>query len=133
VLVIAVVAIAVFAQAGGGSLLGTAALTLTPSNPHIYISQTIPMSVNSIYPCVWTSDNLKRVSFVVDKSEVKQVTLQAQAKPGALITAKCGIGAFNVNLVSTPVEALSRSINTSISTQFETPTGYANDDELGVQ
>ncbi len=98
-LVIVVVAIAVFTQVGGGELLGTTALVITPSNPTIWgVGNSIVLSVNSVYNCNWSSDN-PSISFLGDATEVKSITVYANAYASANIEARCGL--FKTNKVYT--------------------------------
>ncbi len=104
VLVIAVVAVAVFAQAGGGELFGASALVVTPSSPTIVEGNSIVLSVNSVYNCNWFTDNYYIASFSGGATEVKEaksVTVYGNLTGSTTISAKCGL--INVNKVATVV------------------------------
>ena len=78
-------------------------LVITPSNPTISVGAQQKLDVNATYNCVWSSSNTNIVSFVGDATEVKSVTVKGIAAGSAVITAKCGLGAINVNQVTTNV------------------------------
>lgn len=104
--VVAVVAVVVFTPVGAGSLIGTAALVITPSNPAIVVGNSTGLSVNAVYNCAWSSSNTAVASLVNYSKETKAVRVKANAPGSATITAKCGFGAINVNHVSTTVTVL---------------------------
>ncbi len=96
-----------------GTLAGATVRVITPSNPAIAVGETIALSVNAVYDCVWSSSDDASVSLVnyalicdgesCGWPETKSVTIKGNAVGGATITAKCGWGTFNVNKVTTTV------------------------------
>ena len=98
VVVIAVIGL-VLTQPPASELLGASALVITPSNPTIVVGNSIVLSVNSVYNCNWSSDNAAAVTILGDATEVKSVTVYANAYASANIEARCGL--FKMNKVYT--------------------------------
>ncbi len=90
-LVIAVIAVTVFTQAGGGTLFGTTTLAITPSNPTIIVGNSTMLSLNATFPCDWSTSNSAVVSFVGSVTRVSAVTLQGNSSGSATISANCNV------------------------------------------
>ena len=97
VLVIVVVAIAVFAQVGGGALLGTAAFTLQPQNPTLNVGEQINMEVNGWIECDWSqSTNILQIRPLgyLGTSRFNPAVVVAEQAGATTVTATCGL--FNI-------------------------------------